>query len=795
MFTTRLESTSGTRSEGSEERSNSKTLPAVPVLGTIQRKIAFKPEPPVSAELLRTKVRERFVAHKDLFSEKEAEYITAISNVEDQRLLDAALTRLHQSAIDYGTFDLDNAQDFVFLYYEMKKHIVLPEKAEKTDKEIEESHKNSKKAKDELDEYLDKSPDKANTYEFAFLGAGASTAYYMNTMGGIVNKGNSVVIGPVQPWRTERGPGVVNHPMHMISPSRDVVGTGNEALAPRDTFSDTVDEVVDRQAVRKDSQVTSVEKIENRSEYYYKITTDKAGVIYARKVIAGLGIGPHIIPQSKPAFPGDRKTVPQERIGKRAINMDEFQREAGNIENEEVTLGGKKASDVTVVISGANAAIDAVMTAISKGFKIIWITGSQPPKLLPGTDNETVEEEYKKVIAKQASKISAVLTYYAYTAKATSDPLKPISVETAEADIPANYYVYAMGPDTKKISGIFNKADILDKLVPTYDNNRQFGSGGLRAVIGLEVGNTEASDKTSLEIIGGSAFRMSGDIVYDDMLRQRRLLFETVSDMAGLKGRFEGTRGGIEHPVIIAEMGRVRQIAFQYSIDTLDDVINIKYFTTSAEVVVTKPAPNFDNVNFSKAGLSKKLIEIIDKYMSCIRFIQNYAQTLASYAQQVKNYLQKQEEAKIARKSFREPDPRKAGGQTDQVISSLPLNVAVADQLTPIRSQIEASKGFVPGYIRTDVNFATDSNTVLQIYISVNYPYLEDKEVDEWVDRIIRWRRPNEAEIEKYPTLTGPLPNPRNKNRENAAEFGAWFKKRLGEENEKAKLKYLASKK
>jgi hypothetical protein len=123
------------------------------------------------------------------------------------------------------------------------------------------------------------------------------------------------------------------------------------------------------------------------------------------------------------------------------------------------------------------------------------------------------------------------------------------------------------------------------------------------------------------------------------------------------------------------------------------------------------------------------------------------------------------------------------------VIRSLPLNVAMNDQLTPTRSQVEGRSAFVPGYVATDVNFATDSATVLQVHIATRYPHLDDAEVDLWVDRIVRWRRPENAdEWRDYPSLKGPLPNPlKDKSRDTATSFGERFKRWLGEENEAAR--------
>jgi len=93
----------------------------------------------------------------------------------------------------------------------------------------------------------------------------------------------------------------------------------------------------------------------------------------------------------------------------------------------------------------------------------------------------------------------------------------------------------------------------------------------------------------------------------------------------------------------------------------------------------------------------------------------------------------------------------------------------------------------VPGYVQDDVNFATDSPTVIRIHIALKYPNLATEEADMWTDRIIRFRRPPKVGGPDDYKVWGPIPNPGGAWREDARSFDAWFKKRLSEENLAAK--------
>lgn len=557
------------------------------------------------------------------------------------------ITGLTVSELDYGVIDLDSDQQVGLLYYDIRKQaedlsgmdkkdlrtkeqLSDPKRAEQIEKgKIGNQEKNAKLEKEEKkksdDEYMSKSPNPEMTFEVAILGAGAATAYYLTSKGDQINPAKTIVIGTVQPWAGLRGPGVINHPEHMISALRDEVGLKDEQLMDRQAFSDSIEIVINKRVRnRLQEKVKAVDKIAANGAPFYKIELDNGTTYYAKNVVAGLGIGPHMNRVTKEGSPDD----------KRIMDMDTFQREA-----DRISTTAKNPGDITVFIVGGNAAIDVVQTSITKGFKIIWYPGDNDPAFLQGTDNEIVEEEYDKYAKREASKIFKYVKKRAGAVGVGTN--KALKIEGQEAD----YYTYGQGPNVKEVSKIFNKENILDKLETKKDINHFFGGGhkggGDGAALGLQMPVSE-DDPTSLEIIGGSAFRMAT------------------------------------------------------------------------------------------------------------------------------------------------PEQSK---EFQGVINSLPNNVVGNDQLAPIRAQVEAAEGFVPSYVEDDVNMAVDNITVIAIHIAVKYPNLSEEDANMWADRIIRWRRPSPEDIEKYKMLQGPIPNPHAKPRENARSFSEWFKKRLSEENEKAKKK------
>ena len=758
---------------------------------SLQRKVAFKGngEEAVDAKFV---LRRLLESRHALPGDEDVRFVAQLQPSVAER----ALRRLRESATPYGTFDLSNDVDLQFLYYELRKEIHKPEEAaDDPATEIEASQHRAAEERTARRRYRANAPDIGRTYDLALLGTGASIAYYITSHRHEIDKPQTIAMGRLQPWAKIRGPGVVNHPMHMITPKRDEVGLDDEALAPRDAFSEKIAEVLDENVrITLDCDIKKITHVKQGGAWFYKIDVElfegEPRVYYARDVVFGLGIGEHKLPPVRKGV----QDATLDTLGGRAMNMDEFQRRAEEIR-------AKEKDPVTVVISGPNAGIDAVKTAIEHKFEIYWVTGSGRPGFLKGTDNEGVEEQYDACDKGKTSKIHAIVKEYAYRASAnpdTSQGAKPIVVDTGKDEdksrgaaysqklIAADYYVWAPGPNTALVKGILG--DEFKNLVETYDRNRQFAADGSPAVVGLEAGPREdETDKTSLKIVGGAAYRLAEgrDYAYPAaQLGEARALLRAAEKLKlPLTQRDADDHGLLE---LVTSLGQ----AAGASLDTLPDTVEKIQRAKAKNELPPVSAPSFARLPEIDAHVAQKVDrprkELARAYRIALQQVLVCSKALRTFTQEVGAYFEA-----IDRKDKPVPkDPRKTWTQMDKVISTLPINVLMNDQLTSTRSQIEADAAFVPDYVRDDANFATDSATVLRIYISVHYPFLKNAQIDEWVDRIVRWRRPSDADRGKYTRLWGPIPNPSTpkKERESAQSFTAWFKRRLAEEQEKLKV-------
>ena len=748
----------------------------------LQRKVVWKPERPYPDLLF-----EELKKHEAALTSKSGGAKLTLEAVRK------GLARLENSAEDYGTFVVDSDQDLALLYYEMLKHDVAP-KERAPDNEIAASQAKQRGPTSQWT--MDKltTPGPSRTYELALLGTGASVAYWITTHKHEIDRSETVVIGKKQPWAGERGPGVINHPEHMVTALRDEVGLGDEKLFDRARFSEIVRQVIEENVDHeRDATIETITKIKTDGGYFYEIAIDLSGEklkYYARRVVAGLGIGGHAPPR-----PREGEQGAQQPLDGRAMDMDEFQRRAEDI--------AKASPGATVVITGPNAGIDVVKTAIELGFEINWVTGSGRPGFLPGTDNELVEREYDLCEKGKKSKIARIIKARGYLA--TQNPAydeqatqgfksKPIVVDMQDLTIFADYYVWAMGPSLEQTKKVFKDL----ALEPTYDVNRQFERPGLEeapiAVVGLQARRADGADTSSLEIVGGAAFRLAETVAYGGIADGLATARDATNKAHGLRSQFETAKGGVDsaQPVHDAMVGLLKSLDGYVAAlgELLQKIAGAKADTPRLTAVAAPDLRGDLAIIESFAKRHRKhpewagLAELARSFASYARHVARYGDVQRAFIAQLNAYLDENRPPPYR-------DPRKASGQMGKVISSLPINVLMNDQLTPSRSQVEASGAFVPGYVRTDANFATDSATVLQIHISVAYPYLSDEQVDFWVDRIIRWRRPSDAERNKYTKLWGPIPNPNGADRENAVQFTEWFKYRLDEENTAARDRAL----
>jgi hypothetical protein len=343
-------------------------------------------------------------------------------------------------------------------------------------------------------------------FDLAILGAGASVAYYLSSSGLDVDLNDTIIVGEKQPWEEQRGKlGVVNHPMNMIDPDYQGKTLLDEGLASREEFSKRIKAVIDKVASRREQTVDSVEQDGPDNAKYFKITAGK-DVYFARRVVAGLGIGAQSAP-SNITQAGKATSVEQLAENAKANQNDGYARIISMDTFQQAVTNGKLLPGTVndLVIVGANAAIDVMTTALRKiprtehYDKITWIVSSGPT-FLPGTDNELVERVYetardaestKRVRKEKLARLGVFseieVVPYSYVRSQVRDGGVTVVTgnrETKEEkqQVSGDIMVYGIGPDVAPVKKVFQKITF----VPAYDLSLRFNTADFESKKGLE---------------------------------------------------------------------------------------------------------------------------------------------------------------------------------------------------------------------------------------------------------------------------------------------------------------------
>lgn len=689
--------------------------------GRVQRKITYLERPQHLTARLSWKFRElREAGYKGLPELKWSE-------------IQSGITALDDSPVDYGLIDLDDDQHLALLAHYLAKQA---KKGKEDDKGVEHQEAEEERKDKETRERHRKSPAIGRTYRTIYLGAGASIAYHIATRSPNLKPLDSLIIGPVQPWAGTRGPGVVAHPKHMITPMRQFLGKTDEAVddvwLDRGKFSELIADVL------KKSKITHferrVEKIEREGEFIKVEVEGFSDPYYADKVVSGIGVGDHT-PRgiAKEQIAGKEGEVG----GKRVMDMDLFTRVAGDLAKEDTNIKldaeNPTPGDITIILSGGNGAIDVAFDALNKGYKVHWIVGSSGPKFLPGFFNLAAylpylrslkkdqlkkaglkgdnEEQLEKARKKEIERVEKMLgplyesqkdghemfegvveRFLAQSKKFEGihfGRMKGENVKSTDTgvtvsgfgdDITGDLLVYGLGQDNKTFKLL---EGFMDDLVPQQDVSGRFGEPG-KATLGL----TTFDDK--LEVVGATAFRLAPQV-------------------AVTKERVTKSEG---------ELWERRSAVWA----KCKDVVSIKPFN---EVWSKWLAVKQD---YGKAGEAAALGEFakaaadFDAYLAKVDVKALKSEQLDA----VKSFERALTKARRLAKVDMEP-----------VINTLPDNVLINDQLTPTRSQIEATTGFVPYDIGQRANFLTDDRTALAVHIAARYSELPRFWADLMVEKII----------------------------------------------------------
>jgi hypothetical protein len=689
---------------------NAPPQPAGHLAGTVQRKRTYLNYKGNHVDFIRSKL-DQLVLQEKLEPFTDTEFIYGLSG-------------LTVSPLDYGVIDLSDEQHLLLLYHQIKKQ-AMPLEAEenrlvknKPEKEkIEDQEKEASTQANKWTETKKRNKGKP-TYKVALVGAGASIAYYIATMGRNLDTEDVVIIGPEQPWGGKRGPGVVAHPENMITPMLEFLGKTaiDDRWLERKEFSRLINEVLINSGFERIfHEVTDLDKEDG---FYTIKIKDQVEPIYAQNVVAGAGVGGHSVPKGLDV--GDTAQSSKEvSSAKRIMDMDVFTQVAPYLAKTEKGLEvaedeeGDK-SKITVVLSGGNGGIDVAFDALSKGYKVHWIVGSGSPKFLPGFFNYAAYLPYLRTLKKtdqlkragiedadqqmentenilpnlykdqedmfdglletfldKKTEFAGVHFGYLTSAKQTVDG---VEAETEKGKIQGDVLVYAQGQDNKTFE-LFDK--FIEDLTPDMDVSGRF-SDKQDATLGLK------SKDDTLKIIGATAFRLAPQVV-------------------PAREQFEEYDGNLT---------KARQ-----AIGRVYDSDKLKYSPFST---VWRAYRNLKEASHPHGGESSNPQGPLKDFATACAEYDKYRKTLKDLS------LQQDDAVKLFDTALRQCR-NQSQGLMQPVVATLPDNVLINDQLTPTRSQIVASNEFLPYDIGQKVSFLTADRTEIATHISAHYPKLADK--------------------------------------------------------------------
>lgn len=714
----------------------------MPTSAAIQRKIDFFGIEPLPKHFdtvhnhaadLHKKVMEAIDKHDEVLKEQLPDTYEEIK-AELARPLAFAnnLWDLVKSPIDYGKINLNNSQHMIQFINDAGKFL---NKNYKIQQETDKDDHTKKKGlhqkpwqmePEEFAEQKQKSLDPAKSFQVALLGTGASIANYLNVNGSALQPENTIIIGKLQPWDPNspesRGINFVNHPMHMTSPSREQTQLPKQKTGVDETFegnpaalSRDISEVINRFGKPVGATVNKVSRIDSK---WYKIETDQ-GEYYALKVVSGLGIGPHKFTglnklQGQISEPGDKETE-QARV----MDLDTFQRQLANPASpirQQHQARQDQGGILLVGVAGPNAGVDAAFTASNLGMGVDWVvTGG--PAIAEGMGNKISRKglvdlyfDYLNgwTIAGDLVNMSISGKWRANQNGSPAEQRKQAGEtfikknsgwRVSEAtDKLVDYLVIAQGPDVEKMWQIFDKT-ATDNLTLTEDKNGRFGEH-------QDADFWQGSIYTSLR---SSGYNIYWESIYN---RVKKLLPEKASQWQHIRDTLAQQALSILGAKEFNEIQLARNTAI--GLGTEDDTFEI--IGGSAIRILNY----LDGINTAK---DKKITE------------HNNHPT-----EELKKEIKKLEE-KIP-PALRTGDTEKRMKQiTDTLSSPTILN---NDQLTPIRSQIEAMGNYMPAYIGTkESNFVTDDQTMIATQIASHYGNIPS-ELANWItQKIIEDRHTN----------------------------------------------------
>ncbi|WP_225413846.1 hypothetical protein [Stigmatella hybrida] len=528
-------------------------------------------------------------------------------------------------------------------------------------------------------------------YRLALVGHGSSIAYYLSAMPEEFKHADTVLCGAVDAWdRTVRGDGFINHESQQIAHWGSSTPTFSTDYMERAEFVRMNQEAFTRAKKGGASVVKrEVTAVRKRGEIF-ELETKGGLPILAVKVILGTGAGPHFDFGSERGPVISKAVIPTEvakaqaALRGKVLHLDDFMvLYPRNAAMHQAVTHQEPARDQLVIVHGPNAGIDAVQRAWQYGFRVIWLTGSEPPVWLEGNrlpihgvwnqhkDDPEGPLWYVKV-GRTRPEVRADGEFITVT-------FTPVGKDTP-VTVRASAYVIALGQNAMApgaIGDVLKQGGITVKeLEPIYDVNQIFGQP-YQTALGLQTKGTRYN--RGLQIIGAAA--------------------------SSLAATYKGLKTPIEHNYLEQ---------FQPG--------------DNASIAEAK------NMLSALRYLKKKKKET-DTEVDVVDLLEHQVNP------------DKVPEAMKPPKGGSVPAPnpfRKIGGLAtpQRPATTAVTSVLVSTQLGGVRAAIAAMRGLMPSYIyRGQVNLSSDDRTMVAVYLAREYPHLTGDDLEEIVQFVMKLRR------------------------------------------------------
>jgi hypothetical protein len=534
----------------------------------------------------------------------------------------------------------------------------------------------------------------------AILGRGSAAAYYLNT----VDRSRYpkiVVIGEDDPWAGRRGgnPSNPSDPVNIVNQSLSMIGhfggtapKTSSQLVPRAEWARMNKQIIDQ--CRVDTITGTILKVRKTKAAYLnqrdQAVMGKAEFCYAievkRKNFAETYYALKVVVatgagEHKP--PDDRFLPLARKHPTLFIDMDTFAR------HPEMRTKGK-----TIIVQGPNAAVDSVDTAAYNECRVFWLTGT--PAILA-----TPHQVGARAVAAHVSTGPTDPGVVALDrTKGVVDPVTirvdngavKVKVKKFPGEITADHYVWGIGQDS---TGAVNFIDptLLNALEPIYDRNQRFGDT-YQSVLGFQLEGTTSQE--GFEVVGALARQVllaRGEIKHTYLRDLERVV-------KGMQGQLN------------LWAGELNTYGYEFLLEPLENLGKI-------------PPKNLVRT----IGIVRGLMATISPTWI------NIAKALCAT---ILNWV-------IAKQFLDQVGGKVRDEDLNNALKILTPSTVGSPQLGSIRTVTQAMNGFMPVYVSRpgggDLNWSHDDQTVLRVFIAVNYPCVPEEDCQRIIRKMIQGRR------------------------------------------------------